>query len=301
MKSKTWFIYVIECGIPDVGSYVGRTTRPFEREREHKNKSSGAKLKAAIDLYGAEHFTFRVIAQCEGKKKAQELETYYIGLFGTAWPMGLNVQVPGGDGYMAGNYDRAKRTAAGIKRWSDTKRRERQSRMLTAVMNEPDERARASEAARKRWRDPGYREQQQLSATGKTHTEMTRRQMSNAASERQRRLRLARYPFGGGREYRNAVAEDRRRFPDDPAVPKKPRSDKGKQTDAQRIRRSEAAAAANRRNWADPVVREKRIVGMKAAVYPRLSAETRKKMSEAHQRRRAAIKNLPSSKPEGSA
>src|ERR1043166_5887556 len=96
-NGKPWFIYRMRCLIDGVGDYIGMTTEPFRREKEHKGKRKGSKLTAAIHLYGERNFVYEILDECQTEAEARALEKKYIQTLGTGWPRGLNV-VHAGEG-----------------------------------------------------------------------------------------------------------------------------------------------------------------------------------------------------------
>src|ERR1700693_3517909 len=103
-KNKPWFLYLIECRIPNVGNYFGITTRPLGREMEHKRRKNKGKLKAAMDLYGPENFIFQVISRFPDEWSARDAERDHIRKYNTGWPSGLNVLSTGEGVYSHPDY-----------------------------------------------------------------------------------------------------------------------------------------------------------------------------------------------------
>ena len=97
---ETHYIYKMRCCVT-LMSYVGRTKHPGEqRKAEHRNGSSGKKLRAAIELYGFDSFSFEIIYECHSKAQACKYERLFIALLGTAWPNGYNI-MGGGPGSLS--------------------------------------------------------------------------------------------------------------------------------------------------------------------------------------------------------
>jgi group I intron endonuclease len=60
-------------------SYIGLTTNPLSRWRNHKLKTSGCtRIRNAIQKYGANEFDISVIDECATLQQANVLETNYI-------------------------------------------------------------------------------------------------------------------------------------------------------------------------------------------------------------------------------
>lgn len=89
--------------------YIGKSSNPKKRFREHKNdcfsknpkrRNDAPKLYASIRKYGLEHFNLEIIDELEIEKDAYDKETYYIELYDNV-KKGLNC-TSGGLGYSSG-------------------------------------------------------------------------------------------------------------------------------------------------------------------------------------------------------
>ena len=89
--------------------YIGKTIRNIqERWNEHVsralNSEDNTHLHNAIKKYGKENFTIEVIDSTEDYEKLNELEIYYIELYGSTDPtIGYNL-TNGGEGNLKYNY-----------------------------------------------------------------------------------------------------------------------------------------------------------------------------------------------------
>ena len=100
------YIYKIENKI-NHKVYIGLTNNPRRRENRHfydlkNNNHDNPHLQAAYNLYGADNFNFKVIAEFDcSEKEIKEWEKYYIKKY-QAFSNGYNCN-PGGDlSYMPG-------------------------------------------------------------------------------------------------------------------------------------------------------------------------------------------------------
>lgn len=99
-QSTIHYIYVISNTKTD-RLYIGVTSRPEERMREHMNprckKNSASKIKSAARKYGPENFTMTLIYCTKDKDDAYEKEKFLIVEHKTLTPNGYNIH-PGGYG-----------------------------------------------------------------------------------------------------------------------------------------------------------------------------------------------------------
>lgn len=278
-NGKIWFIYRMRSFIDGVGDYVGITQNPKRREGEHRRKSYGAKLRAAIQIHGQETFIFEIIDKCNSNREALRLEKEYIKSLGTAWPNGLNVSGAGKGIYSTESYEQnhQNRRIAQIALWADEDRRARHSRRLKLSMNEQSAREKNSNAAKERWKDPEYLRRQSEGHIGKKHSPESIEKIRASAIIRYERERSQKP------EKLAITAEERARR-------KKEGNEKARKSRRESFlsgitKISETAAILN----LDPDIKLRRIAGIKKAFQERprgkASEETRKKMSEAHKRR----------------
>ena len=284
---QTYYLYKIECDVPDVGAYIGFTTRPEAREYEHRRGSSGAKLRAAMKLYGQERFTFNVIDECDSEEKARALEIEYMHSHGTVWPKGLNV-VGGGKGiYSTESYENVKshKTKGLIERWSNNENRRKQSETLKHVMNSPAVKKASSEAAKLRWANPEYRAAQKAAREGvdRSHSEETKKKLSEI------RKRIFREKFGepkGVSRKFGSVANGDFTWSDIARMKITPESTAKRVASwqANRDANLEKIRASNAKHNSDPEIIAKRLEGRKKFYETNkrkpVSDETRAKMSE---------------------
>lgn len=293
-KKNIWFLYRMRCLIDGVGDYFGITTRPFQREAEHRRKSSGHKLRAAIELYGEENFVYEVICRCGSEVDARQMERDAIREFNTGWPNGLNVMSSGPGAFKEHYEDRRK---VQISAWADEQKRKRHSERLLAAMNTPDAKMRNSLAAKRRWADPEYRRKHVEAGKRLRHTEETKQKLR----EIKRTASAARGgPKGKPRKLPGLNASERGK-----AVAARPDVQRQiRETwEKNRERNLKAVRAANAVHNSDPAIIAKRTAGIKKAYQkkPRrpVSEDAKKRMREAHLARWAKIRML--SNPVGEA
>lgn len=99
-QSTIHYVYVIS-NTKNNRLYIGVTTRPEERMREHMHphckKNSASKIKSAARKYGPENFTMTLIYCTKDKDDAYEKEKFLILEYKTLTPDGYNIH-PGGYG-----------------------------------------------------------------------------------------------------------------------------------------------------------------------------------------------------------
>ena len=82
-----------------VGQTRGSVATRFCRHRASANAGSDLAIHRAMRKYGNENFRVEVLDSCDSQSQLNELEQYYIKLFGTLAPLGHGYNMtPGGDG-----------------------------------------------------------------------------------------------------------------------------------------------------------------------------------------------------------
>lgn len=145
--------------------YVGQTCRTLkERIQQHKNAKS--LIGRAIRKYGLESFFIVILAECESKEEANELEIYLIKTLNCKAPNGYNC-TDGGDGglgVVVSEETRKKLSEAQKKRYKNPKERKKISlankkryenpEALKKFYENPEEHKKLSDAQKKRYANP---------------------------------------------------------------------------------------------------------------------------------------------------
>jgi group I intron endonuclease len=98
LQSKDFVVYMF--GFPNDKSYVGRTCNFAQRLKNHNKKSSGCiYLKRCLNKYGGwKNVDITILkSNVKGAYLANQWEKFFINIFDTLAPRGLNC-TPGGDG-----------------------------------------------------------------------------------------------------------------------------------------------------------------------------------------------------------
>jgi group I intron endonuclease len=110
MWSKMFHIYIIQNKL-NHKIYVGKTSEPKRRWREHKKVASGGKEKydrnfravhSALGKYGEDNFEFLLVEEFSDELEAYEAEEFWIEFFQShRKEIGYN-ETKGGDGFLSG-------------------------------------------------------------------------------------------------------------------------------------------------------------------------------------------------------
>lgn len=296
-NAKTYFVYKIQSDIPHIGMYVGVTTRPKARKGEHWKNSSGAKLRAAISLYGADRFDFTVIEEYNSLEDALNGEKFWIRELNTGWPNGLNVLGTGEGAYSKVSYEHVKdnRTKGLIKRWSDNEKRLKQSETLKRVMNSEEVKKASSEAAKKRWADPAYRAKQAEAKVNSNykHSDETKKKLGDI----RRKIYRDKHGEPKGRPTKYGSVKNGEITRTELAALCMTPDVRKKVSDtweSNRDKNVEIIRKTNQIHNKDPEVIKKRSEGLKryfkAHGAPKMSEEAKKRMSDSQKQRWAKIK-----------
>jgi len=117
--------------------YIGQTRKSIH-SRWAAHKSRGHVLYAAIQKYGIENFTVKILCRCNSLEEMNHRETYYIKLFKSLAPKGYNLNSGGGKAFEVSDETRRRLSEShkGKKApWNSYKRsaatREKLSRIFT--------------------------------------------------------------------------------------------------------------------------------------------------------------------------
>jgi group I intron endonuclease len=258
---------------PNGKSYIGITLRTFEeRWREHlryaRNNSQNV-IHKAIRKHGADNFRRDILVESDDWNVLCKMEITAIAKYRTFGRRGYNM-TPGGDGVTdlseASKKLHREKTAAGTRaKWQDPEFRERRR----AAFADPEVRNKQSQATTvamtRLWQDPEFRQKMQDAHSRPECREKT----SKAVKE-----------LWANSEYRRRQLEKRRARPPRSKASIQAQSEKMKRLIAERkaagtykkgvpVLSDSALAQRNeklRLSWQDPVVRAKRVAGMKRAI-----------------------------------
>ena len=277
------WIYKLTC-LPTGKSYIGMTKNRARRLVEHTNNSSGKKLRAAIELYGIEEFTYTIVCECASRDEAKKRERYEIKQQGTVWPDGYNL-IGGGRGTLAAAASaasKARRSAAQKRFWADPANRVIVSERVSEFWSRPENAIVLSNRMKARWADPVYRERMSGAHWSRKQSDETRALISRKAKERAaaKRAQGAEVDYTALRAGTRASWENPAKWAARMASIKAYwDSPKGQQ---QKELNRWIRLERNRELWQDPVFVEK---FRKAKAEQVVTEETRRKMSESAKNR----------------
>lgn len=234
---------------PSGKSYVGISKygldKRWAKHVEHAlGKRSNGYLYAALRKYGVDGFSKEVLAQNDDWASLCAMEIHAIREHGTRWPGGYNL-TDGGEGTpgLRSAEVKAKISAAQKKRFQNPEQR--------AALHEFGERARQVKSAKAALR----RDQQKLT------------QAAYIASAEFKAARSAAIKSGmEAPEVRAKVEAAAKRRQADPAWRKKiSETKRGVSTGPCTEQRRRLVSEASKREWADPVIREKRLAALAKA------------------------------------
>ena len=150
--------------------YIGQTNNPDKRwgsNGEHyKPREEGTShFYCAIKKYGWENFSHEILATCESRDQANELEQYYIKTLDSTNPdIGYNLSSGGNirDWYAQASDERKKeyqdkRREISYRLWSDSEYREKQRIGMEKVMQSEEYKNKMSEIIKERYTDEEYK------------------------------------------------------------------------------------------------------------------------------------------------
>lgn len=166
-------MYMIES--PSGKQYIGITSKSVQaRWRMHKThalRSAEGALQKAIQKYGADNMSVKVLVLADSYEYLKELEVKAIVAFNTKVPNGYNM-TDGGDGVLGiivTDEGRRRRSSAQLKSFADTARKERhrasqnssnlkeaRSKVQREKMADAARREKISKAMAERWKDPAF-------------------------------------------------------------------------------------------------------------------------------------------------
>ena len=150
----TYLIYQIHCKITDK-LYVGLTSKGLHQRWTMHNymKKSNYAIHNAINKYGKDAFTLRILKSNLTKKEAVHWEKYFIAKKNTLSPNGYNL-TKGGDGVSGCEETNQKIGIKNKKRFSDPMVRKMQSKIALIQWKNPEFREKMNEGMKKRWENP---------------------------------------------------------------------------------------------------------------------------------------------------
>lgn len=124
--------------------YIGQTVQTLNnRKTQHKHDSLRAKypINFAIAKYGFDNFTFEIIHECKTLFDLNQMEKFYIWVYGSTNPkFGYNLQCGGSDNFYISNKTRKNMSKAQRLRFSRAEEKEKQSILMKKRFENPDER-----------------------------------------------------------------------------------------------------------------------------------------------------------------
>lgn len=234
---------------PSGKSYIGITSKRFEaRWAKHLEHAAGKRtagaLYAALRKYGPESFTHEVLTTSASWNELCELERATIQRLGTLAPNGYNITT-GGEGVLGPRSDIAKAHISVAQK----KRFERPDQR--AAMAEYGRRANAKTAEAANARRIQRKADRAIHMSSDAYKAMRSRRVKDALARPEIRAKVI-----ACAQARPADPEWRRKIGD---------SKRGKTTGPCSDRRRQLISEARRREWADPVIRERRLAALAVA------------------------------------
>lgn len=136
-----WYLYKITNR--DAGkTYVGLTSRPRQRYREHLTGHGSQLVWKAVQAHGEDAFDFEVLV-CTDYEHGCHLEQECIKHFGTLAPNGYNLDTGGSIGHQIVTESREKISIAGKAHYANSEVRKAHSDRMTAIYADARERCSA--------------------------------------------------------------------------------------------------------------------------------------------------------------
>jgi group I intron endonuclease len=235
---------------PSGKSYVGMTSltlnRRWAKHVEHAlGKRENGYLYAALRKYGPDEFVREILLESDDKAELSNLEIKMIAEHGTLWPTGYNLTT-GGE-YPANRIynERARRniSEAQKRRFADPDQREKNKanfRKGTEVRRQKCSEIRKTKKAEKAaWLASDERKDVQSKAI----------KAAMARPEVREKVQCEARKRAASPEWRRRISNSKR----------------GKKLPAQTSEHKQRIAEARRREWADPVIRERRLLALEMA------------------------------------